>query len=207
MTQTLLHPEFLTICDPGGLNYSGGSQLWYGDEGRRMSGCAPTAAANIIWYLQKLHTSLRLHNFADKNDRQAFVSLQEEMFTFITPGFGGVHSSEMFSRGITQYANAHGFSLNISTLEITKNTSLGCNPVQVRDFLLCALRADVPVAFLNLSNGSVKALYSWHWVTLVELETETMTAAISDQGRIFRINLGEWLQTSLLGGAFLDTRL
>ena len=74
-----------------------------------------------------------------------------------------------------------------------------------RDFLIQALDADCPVAFLNFSNGSLPNLDSWHWVPLIALtEGEgVLLCTILDEGAEKVIDLALWLETTLLGGALV----
>ena len=56
---------------------------------------------------------------------------------------------------------------------------------------------------MNLSNGMLTNLESWHWVTITALCTDTNKAEISDYGKSFEVDLSQWLKTSALGGAFV----
>ena len=75
-----------------------------------------------------------------------------------------------------------------------------------RDFLIQALDADGPVAFLNFSNGSLPNLDSWHWVPLIALtEGEgVLLCTILDEGAEKVIDLALWQETTLLGGALVS---
>ena len=72
---------------------------------------------------------------------------------------------------------------------------------KVSDFIEKALRRNQPVAFLNLSNGTLDNLDSWHWVTIVSLRGDD--AMIYDQGKARWVHLRQWLETSLMGGGFV----
>jgi len=73
---------------------------------------------------------------------------------------------------------------------------------EVLDFLNTAFSHDLPVAFLNLDNGTLKNLESWHWVTLVSIASD-MEAQMYDQSCSEIIHLGEWLSSTTKGGAFV----
>jgi hypothetical protein len=186
---SLKSPDRLNIETPQG-RAPGGSQHWYADKWRRRSGCGPTAAANLVWYL------------SDIKDRSlaAFRVLQEEMFGYVTPGFGGVNSSKIFTEGVAAYAKAHGAALEQTALDIPQFRRPSA--AEALGFIAAGLDSDCPVAFLNLSNGNQQQLDSWHWTTIIGLD-DGMTARISDQARIIEVNIKEWLCSTMLGGAFV----
>ena len=78
-------------------------------------------------------------------------------------------------------------------------------------FLRNAIRNDTPVAFLNLDNGNVKELYSYHWVTAISLKyspNENLAyLLILDGGQEIEIDLSRWLTTTKAGGGFVSFSL
>lgn len=203
MKHTLAHPALLEINIPDGGTAIGGSQEWYREKWQRMSGCGPTAASNLIWYLARSRPGLRALCDASGVGKEDFLGLMGEVFTFVTPGMGGVNTASLFTSGAIRYGEAHSIPLISNVLEIP---GMPCNrPKQdtLREFILTALQADLPLAFLNLSNGTLTDLESWHWVTIIALDDDALLATISDQGRIFDIDLSEWLRSAVLGGAFV----
>lgn len=202
MKKVLPNATFLEILAPDGV-HTGGSQEWYPVKWQRMSGCGPTAASNLIWHLARSHATLQPLCDIGNADQAHFLTLMKEMFTFVTPGIGGVNSARLFAKGVIRYGEAHGVSLNAQALEIPKMSRRCPSLGQMRDFILTALHVGMPVAFLNLSNGTLNNLDGWHWVTIVALETDTMVAQVSDQGRLLEIDLQAWLKTSILGGAMV----
>ncbi len=198
MKHAIKNLDLLKVRAPFGGHTIGGSQLWYRERWPRMSGCGPTAASNIVWYYARSRPEL--HSLCDVGgaDRAHFLRLMDEMFTFVTPGFQGVNSAAIFTDGIMRYGAARGANIATHVLEAGRSA----DEYAVRDFIEGALKLDAPIAFLNLSNGALENLESWHWVTIVALD-ERMTASIADQGRIFEIDLGLWLKTTMLGGALV----
>ncbi len=197
MKHTLKTPMLLMVSDSRGLSF-GGSQLWYRERWARMSGCGPTAASNIVWYYARSRAGLSSLCDVGGADRTHFLRLMEEMFTFVTPGLKGVNTAAIFTGGLARYGAARGVALTPRVLEVGRHS----DEIAVRDFIFGALDTDAPVAFLNLSNGALYNLESWHWVTIVGLD-DRCTASIADQGRVLDIDLGKWLQTSRLGGALV----
>lgn len=181
----------MNVVFPCGKVYTGGSQEWYGDRWRRVSGCGPTAAANLVWYA----AAERLSN--------AYGEIQNEMFDFVTPGVQGVNSSRIFTEGIRGYGVSRGLDIVPRVMEIPQKPRVRPDAGEALRFLTGALKADSPVAFLNLSNGTLVNLDNWHWVTITEIETESLAATVFDQGKAFEIDFAEWLETSILGGSLV----
>lgn len=198
----LAAPESLSVKSNNGKIYTGGSQEWYTDNWHRKAGCGPTVASNLIWHITKSQPELILFSH-EKGENESFIELMDEMITFITPGLQGVNTSAMFYEGFIRYGEKHGVKFIPHVLEIPCKTSKRPKPDAVCEFIADALQSNAPVAFLNLSNGALKNLENWHWVTIISFEPDTMTAGICDQGDTLTIDLGEWLRTSMLGGALV----
>ena len=182
----------MNISNPEGEPFIGGSQEWYADRWQKLSGCGPTAASNLIWYITRQGGCF-----------DQYSKLQHEMFSFVTPTARGVNTSSIFTEGVKQYGTEHGLAITTHVLEIPAKPCKRPKAGEVRDFFITALEHDSPVAFLNLSNGTLANLEDWHWVTVISLEADTLAAEISDQGKVLEISLSEWLETSLLGGALV----
>lgn len=203
MTYSLSKPECLHVISPETDIYMGGSQDWYPDEWQRLSGCGPTTASNIMWYVARSHAGLQTLCGTGDNSQQAFLALMLEMFTYVTPGTRGVHTSAHFIRGTTQYGSARSVAITPHVLEIPMLPSSRPDIDAVCSFITAAMQADTPVAFLNLSNGSLEELDSWHWVTILGVDTGTATAQAVDQGKALPIDMACWLRTTRLGGALV----
>jgi len=184
--------ELMNITNSAGDTFIGGSQEWYEDKWHKKSGCGPVAASNIVWYkMRKLGLELE------------YCSIMLEMFDFVTPTIRGVDTSDIFINGLLSYAAKHGMDISPRVLEIPKKKRERPDADTLRDFIINALKADSPVAFLNLSNGSVTNLENWHWVTITAIDPDTMLTEICDYGKVIEINISEWLETSMLGGALV----
>ncbi len=181
----------------------GGSQLWYDTRIQKMSGCGPVAACNIIYYLSRSRPEMQAFFGLKSFDKEQFKGLMEEMYKHMTPGMLGINTSRLFADGFLGYILSHGYSLDANVLDIPVKPLRKLKSERILEFIVNALQNDIPCAFLNLSNGKVHNLDGWHWVTIISLEKETMIAQVSDHGRIIDINLGEWLESAFLGGAFV----
>jgi hypothetical protein len=157
----------------------------------------------MIWYLDRSRPEIGSRFSLDRYDRDRFLQLQTEMFGFVTPTMRGVHNSDIFTKGIVNYGEAHGVKIATSVLDVPQ--FMRPSVKSVYDFVAEGLQSDCPVAFLNLSNGNQHQLDNWHWVTIIAID-DAMSAKICDQGRIIHVNLGAWLRTTMLGGAFVFVR-
>ncbi len=199
----LSQPELMQITD-GECEYKGGSQEWYADQWKRMSGCGPTSASGIVWYIARTRPDMSGLCEIGGGAKDDFINVQEKMFSFVTPGKMGVNTTAIFTDGITRYAESKGLKLRVASLDVTPKP-LGRIPAEkLRGFLTAALEEDAPVAFLNLSNGMLRNLESWHWVLITALEADSLTATICDQGKELTIDLARWLGTAALGGGFVS---
>lgn len=199
---SVTHPELLHIWGENTLSY-GATQLWYSVFWRRRAGCGPTAASNLIWYLAATQPGKYgcLYD-GDCRNRHEMIFLMNKVWHYVTPGMRGLNKSSMFTDGVVRFAKDRGINVTCRTLEVLSDSSLRPSPEQVLDFLVSAFRNDQPVAFLNLSNGQVKNLDNWHWVTLVSTD-ENLRAEMYDDSGCELIDVALWLETTTGGGAFV----
>ncbi len=179
----------------------GGSQNWYVDNWMRMSGCAPTAAANIVWYLSRTRSGLTALSGLSDHSQEAFRELMTRMFSYVEPGLGGVRKPSVFTVGLTRYAVERAFVAQSDILHIPPRFRGKPPYADLECFLNEALQNDLPVAFLNYSAGDQKQIEAWHWVTITAYRPEEARAVISDLGTKKEISLYQWWKTSFCGGA------
>jgi len=195
-------PEFLQVSEGVRTSY-GAHQIWYSSWIKRMSGCGPTAASNLLWYLCATRQDMCSTLFkGNGTKRSGMLSLMESVWQYVTPGMRGVNRASMLADGGVRYGRAHGVALEANILEIPEAVSDRPDERTVYDFLAGAFQRNLPVAFLNLSNGAVHNLDNWHWVTLVSVD-ESLQAEMYDQGRRQKIDAALWLNTTVGGGAFV----
>ena len=189
----LQHMECLQV----GGRWMGGSQEWYPNRLRRLSGCGPANAALMVWYLAR--TRPELHALCDvgTGSRNDFLRLMNEMFGYVKPGMRGVNHARKFARGLEAYAAERGLPLQFDWMETRQNR------LPAGQFLLEALRKDRPVAFLNFHSGSQSQLDGWHWMTIIAFDPDNALARCCDQGKAVEFSLNEWHRTSKLGGHFV----
>lgn len=183
-----------------GRAYYGADQAWYETHQKRYSGCGPTVCSNILWYLSREN---RIRNLVPENgnDHDKILKLMNDVWKDVTPGNMGLNSTEMLKDGVQDYASRNDLSLDVRTLDIPQSKKKRPSQNEVMDFLHKAINDDLPIAFLNLSNGSLTNLESWHWVMLVGANDGK--AIMYDQGKNSTVNIYKWLDTTLLGGGFV----
>ena len=115
---------------------------------------------------------------------------------------GGVSSTGMLCKGVLKYIREKELNIGLDVIDIPKKRLLRPEFQRLIKFLAAALDKDMPVAFLNLHNGKVKELDSWHWVTIISLEYDESQAYadILDEGMLKKIDLTEWFNTTIIGG-------
>jgi len=194
------HPEYLHIHDKGGAFAYGSDQEWYPMLWQRRAGCGPTTASNLMLYFQQKHNPRLL-------DKDEALHMMQELWKLVTPGIMGVHLLSQFTKGVEVFLPKLPSALTERTLKIPKAREKRPSLSQVVAFLIAAFASDSPVAFLNLSKGSVPNLDEWHWVTLVAIEQEgedrPVYATLYDASRRWKIDLGLWLETTTRGGGFV----
>jgi hypothetical protein len=200
---SLSQPEHLHFTNGDGSVSYGCDQEWYRTPWQRMAGCGPTTAAALLLYLHRAH-GYPLPR--DVNGRDDCVALMEAVWRRVTPGFMGVHRIEQLRDGVLELAHTQGAPLQAHLLPVAKEERQRPDAVAVAAFLADGLRADCPVAFLNLSNGKLDNLDEWHWVTLVSVdagEDGGLWADMYDAGKQTQLDLSLWLQTTRGGGGFV----
>ena len=171
------------LLDSNGKTFYGAYQEWYPTLFRRMTGCGPTAAANL------LACALPDVPFGTAEAR---VAVMQTMWNYLTPGVRGLHRVRKFKKGSDAFFKAKKLSLSCRCAEFAADSPLTIG--QTADFIKEALSLDAPLAFLNLLNNSVKDLERWHWVTIVSFDDADMTATVFDGDKKFLLPLPLWFE-------------
>jgi hypothetical protein len=203
---TIANPELFRIIDENcSKSYYGCSQLWYAKQWQRMSGCGPTAASNIMLYMN--HGRCGAGGEEDCICKDECISLMEELWQFVTPTPMGVHTTRRFYEGMSEYAESMEMNVRFEVCDLPEDETERPELNEVLRFIEGALEDDCPVAFLNLCNGQEHRLDRWHWVTIISLEHaedgENAVIEVLDEGEIKRLNLSLWYKTTKRGGGFV----
>jgi len=186
----------------------GSNQDWYHREKQRRCGCGPATVTNIIYYIRSKHLE---NNQDSRLTKEKCLELMNEMWSFVTPGPRGIPSTAMLGEGIVKYLHEHKLDIRLDYLGIPGEKQLRPDLGTVVAFLQKPLENDIPVAFLNLDNGKVDKLESYHWVTVTSMEyslEENMAyLEIIDGGDEIKIDLLCWLNTTKAGGGFVSFTL
>ncbi len=190
----LPHPEYFTVTGADGTLWRGGDQDWFPTSWQRRAGCGPTAAAVMTAYLAQADPDMAPLFPRCEMDQTGFTAHMCRVWNYVTPGPHGLNRPALFAQGLEDYGGACGVPLRIRLLELPARRALRPDWAAWSGFVRAALERGRPVAFLNLSNGRVKELDYWHWVTITGLEGES--AVILDSGREFPIDFARWLATT-----------
>lgn len=195
--------EYMHVLDEDGSVSYGCDQEWYGSVWQRMAGCGPTVATNMLFYMSRAHgVALPV----EARDKAGCVRLMEQVWRHVTPGYMGMHMPDLLERGVLAFAREHRIALGSRLMEVPKKAASRPALPEVTAFIREALRADSPVAFLNLCNGDIAELDEWHWVTLVALKAGPGGEAlvtVYDGKMSFDMDIGLWLATTKRGGGFV----
>lgn len=199
----LTNPECLRIADEAGNRSYGCDQEWYDSRWKRQAGCGPNVATNLLVYLG---CAGRIRLSFEIGSKAACMHLMEAVWHHVTPTPMGVHTTQHFAKGLLAFSSAHGFPLHLELLEVPRTRARRPSLDAAAAFVADGLDCDAPVAFLNLHNGSLARLESWHWVTVVGLRRTAAGEAILsifDGDAAFEAELGAWLAGTQMGGGFV----
>lgn len=207
MLISISHPELLTISDENtNTSFFGADQEWYSAEWSRKAGCGPTCAANIMAYLALSRPELRSLYGYENMSHSNFTSHMEDIFRFVTPGPLGLNRVEMFSSGVTAYAESKGINLTPHVFEVQSNMLRNRPDVsQFINFTQTGLSSDCPLGFLNLTRGRVKNIQAWHWITITaaDIGENSLIAYASDESKKISFDLRLWYQTTRMSGGLV----
>jgi hypothetical protein len=203
MIKYIHNPDAITLLKPDGELHYGCDQEWYPSKWQRMSGCGPTAASNL--YLYNMRDIKRYRTFDEG------LEVMEEIWHYVTPRFGGgVNTTKIFTDGFTKLLKEKGREFTFEVLEVPQKKTLRRPISEVREFMTRAIEDNLPIAFLNLHNGEEVQLDSWHWVTVVGIETspkDELYLDIFDAGKLISVNLDHWYAKTKKGGGFVVYRI
>lgn len=200
------NPEVLVVHD-GSRSYYGANQTWYREEWQRRAGCGPTTAAQMFWYMGKTHEQFENFKTELPITKNNILELMEDVWNYVTPATMGLNSPYIFKDGMEKYAQSLGINLKGEVLFVDTCRCRRPQIEQTADFIAESIAQNLPVAFLNLSNGSLTNLDGWHWVLLTGYNRHTHFATMFDQGRCMNIDILSWLKTTFLGGAFVRVHI
>ncbi|MFV0350703.1 MAG: hypothetical protein ACK5JF_00100 [Oscillospiraceae bacterium] len=197
-TFSISSPQLLVFND-NGTSFYGADQDWYTQKWQQQAGCGPTVCSQLFWYLSQTKPGYDNLCKYDAQQKEGIALLMHDVWDFVTPGKYGTNSTKLFISGAMKYANEKQVALSSSFLDMRK--SKRDEDVQkMAEFVQNSLAQNLPVAFINLSNGKEDILESWHWVVIVGFSPDTMVAECYDNGNRLNVNLKNWLATTLMGG-------
>jgi hypothetical protein len=187
--------------------FFGCDQDWYPGNWQKRAGCGPCTAATLLYYLARRNPGLQKLYTATSHNRTDFTRFMEEIWHYVTPGSMGVNEATILTDGVRCFAATIQIHLVPAILKIPGNPQASQRLFsEMVDFIRQGLSQDCPVAFLNLSNGKLPNLDSWHWVTITGLAASddgTILAIAADSGERKELDLRLWYCTTLLGGSLV----
>ncbi len=199
MTTSVTNMAGCSIPVAGGLHH-GVDQDWYGLPWRRLAGCGPSTASNILRYLGgRVALPLPTHS------REEMRQVMDWVWGYVTSGLRGLNTTGRFVNGLDAIFAELGSPLRCQALDVPQEPEGRPKLSEVAAFLRAGLAQDCPVAFLNLHNGGIPQLETWHWVTVVGISGSGETAALDiyDNGHRLAVNLPRWLRDTRRGGGFV----
>lgn len=193
---------YRVIDEQTGTITHGCDQEWYPTKWQRMSGCGPSVISGISLYYELLSSPAPA-----VLTRGQCIERMQQVWRYVTPSFKGVSSTGMLSKGALAFAKTNGSAWQAQCLNIPKRKAMRPALEDVLGFIGASLHSSLPVAFLNLHNGTIDNLDAWHWVTLVSLDTHDdgrqAQCVIIDEGMLKQMDLAQWYHTTKLGGGFV----
>lgn len=205
-TQSVLNRNYFKIIDAAShKTYDGCDQEWFLTDWQRISGCGPSAAANIILYMaQKGDQYISEENIHSKSE---CLLLMEEIWYYVTPTKEGISSTQVFCDSVLAFLKSKGRSLKCQRMDFPETMKDWPKLKEAQQFIEQALLKDMPIAFLNLCNGQEMKLEGWHWVTIISLEQKDVGGNIwlevLDEGNIKSIDFSLWYHTTTKGGGLV----
>jgi hypothetical protein len=131
----------------------------------------------------------------------------DRMWKYVTPGRGGVNTTQKLRQGVAGYSAQNGLRLRTEALDVADARAERPSLERATEFIRVGLERDLPVVFLNLDNGLELQLDKWHWVTITGLAYDEAGGAaiieILDNCDRLDVNLGRWLSSAARGGGFV----
>lgn len=205
---TLHNGDFVPLDEIGTDRFAyGGKQAWFAKKSRRVRGCGPTAAANILCYLAGSAEKYR-PLCPDGATRESFLVLMDALYTALAPSFiGGLFSRRRFSRRVVRWAQKRGVALTAHQAGTRTHSQQECLAM-----IRHGLEQDRPVATLNLKWRYIVPGgedFGWHWVTITGLQEEAdgkTQIVVSSWGRRFLLDWNSYWQAcrrAFLPGGFV----
>lgn len=164
---------------------------------QRLSGCGPTTAAALAYYLTPSQAG-------SVPSETKTLGLMEDMWRAMPPTLLGLFNPYRFQRAFVTKMGTQGFHLKSQVVPVLGRTK---DTKRIFELIQASLAQDIPVPFLHLY-GQNPDVDTWHWMMLVGLEEGPYgrKATIFDNGRFFSTDLRAWMESFPALGAFVVIR-
>lgn len=179
----------------------GGNQSWFSNYTRKIGGCGPVSAANILAYMA-FNDAFFTGLYEGSMQQQAYLVHMKKVYGYVKPNelynaegkrqvkkiFGikippsfGIRSLSKFRRGISKYAKSNDIELS------SKSIRRPYSYEKFKDYIKEGLENNYPIALRNMFNSVPmyfespiskrirKVGFQLHWVTVVGLIEEKTT--------------------------------
>ncbi len=202
MKVAIQHPEWLQPLCEGRISY-GYNQEWFDEAWKRLAGCGPTTATQLLVYADMRSGRESVEALAVME--QALHAM-ERVWPYVTPRpGGGLYKTTWFKSGVEHYLEDHDLPETVEMLRVFPFFASRPSLEVTASFIKEGLLSDSPVAFLNRHRGGEPGLETWHWVPMVALEKvdDDYIGTVYDEEIEKQFSLKNWLTRSTLGGGFL----
>ncbi|MCL2409327.1 MAG: hypothetical protein FWC96_06900 [Oscillospiraceae bacterium] len=175
----------------------GCNQDWYNIQWQRHAGCGPSVVSTMLGYLQ--------NRTSDHLSQQQWLALMEDVWTDVTPTYGGIPSTRHLTTRIEKYLSRCGLDFQVTSLNVPGQGDERPGFVEVRDYLTGILSKDAPIALLNLDTGGVETLDEWHWTIIPSMMYDDTSANVVNYncGEMFDVDIKAWYEATTLGGGLV----
>lgn len=195
---TIRHPEWITLS-VNGESHFGYDQEWYPQKRQKLAGCGPTVGAMTVAYVERKHKGVSVAT------RDEAEKIMLRIWKYATPRMHGLYKPRWLGEGLNGYFRDENLPFRAEVLSVSSVRLLAPPLDKVKAFIEEGIRANAPVAFLNLHSGGEPIPYHWHWMLLVGLEEKDgrILCTLWDEGKEYIFDLPSWLSKTKFGGGFV----
>lgn len=198
---SIAHPEWLDI--QVGCHVSHGyDQEWFQDAWKKLAGCGPTTATQMMSYIGLRDGWIEQDT---AHDQSQALARMETVWNYVKPRYGGgLYKTSWLEQGLEKFITDRGLAYDVHMINVSPFPTARIDVAEAGQFIINGLSQDVPVAFLNRHKGKERVLYTWHWVPIIGLsvDSDDWQCTILDEGQIRTFSLSNWMKDTILGGGF-----
>ena len=166
------------LADDNSISF-GGSQDWFHNKWRALSGCASVSAVNLAAFDGIGFTPDMVIDSLPAYSVSLYRSEMNKMFrSYMTSGMMGFPDPDKYEERFREYAADNGVLLSSSSCSGWDDTAVP------EGFIRERIGADRPVAILILDHSRREIDdITWHWMTVTGIDDGTGELIVSNYGR------------------------